>query len=670
MMIDFKLARKEPSAFELRAYLYRILTDSFGLSQTLRERFKSELPGIGDDVSGWDLNAIALPEIRRILEEHHLLPEEIFYFKKEYNPDTVSQNDYKAFPELFTRVCTVSFDRGGLIVMELYNSQIYELYDANGRCLSERCHDLDLGTDGRVLLRTSKSVFWETMQYNGESFVYSDTFDPFDSPSDFPDISGRDLIPEMLPAGSYNELLYDPSKILTNEEVILELENNSNSYHFLQKYYQDNEELAFAAVNSALYAFTFLSERLQSNKEFVLKLITSENENQRLYAYLNDKLKTDIEIVKLCIKSDSHIIRNIAPVSDRELMEEALKDSVFNLEYASDELKADRKLVLGLVRKEWRVLREAAKSLLSDSAFISEAISCFNDYQKQDQSSEEDEDFLPFGNSKIITDLNEVIGYLVSSYPRVLKHIAPASDMRIISRCLEYTHEKDMPFIIDCISEDLKKTKEFWETAVRNSLYMLKNAPLIYRQDKEVVLSAIRYHGELVEFADESLKDEPDIYLAAIRQISTRRGACDPGGIMHLIPEKLMSDKEFLLDAVEYYPHIFDQVPVELRSEREFMLDVIKKTYGWIIKYAAPELQSDILFVVEAAKSNRDILRWLPESTRNDSELKELLEKEPALTTEQESYFEFDDLDDVDDLDDFFSAKNDPTPDENTDKTE
>jgi hypothetical protein len=631
-VIDFNLVRKEPNSLELRAYLFQILNDCYGLSVRLKEYFKEEFSLLDDNVSEWDLNTISENDIRRILNEDRLiplLPDEIFYFKNKYNPDAIADKNYKAFPQIFTRVCNVSFDCGGLIVLEHYKVQIYSLYDANGNCVIGSCNDLDLGTDGRILFRSSDSCMWEMMQYNGESFNDIEFFDPFDSPSDFPNISGRDVIPEMLPVGSFQYRKYDQSKVMSNEEIKAELENQSDSYHYLQKYYSDNEELAITAVNSNRYAFTFLSERLQNDKDFVIKLISSKKVNQWLYCFLNDQMKADIGIVKLCIKSDSRIIKKIAPVSDRGLMEEALIDHVFNLEYASDDLKADKNLVLSLVKREWCVLREVSKSLLSDSAFISEAISRYNDNNDDDTFLEEGPDSLPFDNIyKEKIDINKVVNYLVSFYPRVLKHIAPASDMKIICKCLAYTYEEDMPFIIDCISEDLKKTKEFWETAIQKSLFMLKNAPLIYRQDKEVVLSAIRYHGELVEFADERLKDDPEIYLASIRQIRNRRGTCDPGQIIHLIPEKFKSDMEFLLKALDDYPRIFEHVPMDLISDREFMLEVIKRTYGWIIQYAAPELKSDRQFIVAAAKLNKDILRWLPKNFKDDKELIELLRKE------------------------------------------
>ena len=82
------------------------------------------------------------------------------------------------------------------------------------------------------------------------------------------------------------------------------------------------------------------------------------------------------------------------------------------------------------------------------------------------------------------------------------------------------------------------------------------------------------------------------------------------------------------MHAIKDYPRIFEQVPLEIRSDIEFMLLVISKTYGWILEYVDPELQSDKQFILEAAKSNRDILRWLPQNMKDDKELLEMITKE------------------------------------------
>ena len=633
-MIEFNLIRKEPNSLEMRAFLYQRLSDRQVISEDLKGHFKKEFPFLHKNVSDWDLNAISETDIRRIYGEEYL-PKEIFYFKNDFNPDVVTNNNYKVFPRIFTRVCNVSFDKGGLIVMELYCLPIFALYDANGKCLYYDCYYLNLGPEGKVMLRNTQAEYDydEILQYNGiflEHIMH--TYPEEDECEYFPHIKGRDIIPEMVPVGTFVEDNYDTTKVLTDEEIIQELKNNYQSYRFLQNYYKDNEELAIIAVTSNILAFTFLSERLQSDKDFVIKLITVKKKNQILYWYLNDELKADIEIVKVCISSDSsHIIRNIAPVSDRKLMKKALKFDISNLRFASEDLKNDKELILELARKDWRILLwHASKDLLSDINFISEVIACFNNNRKEHKSVGNNIWSLAFEDGNI--DLNEVVKYLLWQYPCLLKHIAPTSNMKLICKSLNHAHEEDIPVIIDSISENLKKTKEFWITAVSNSLYMLKNAPMIYRQDKEVVLSAVRYDGKLIEFAAESLRCDPEIFLEAIHQIAHLGGARKTEIILHLIPYQLLADKTFIIKVIQDYPWILEYVPMAVKSDREFMLQVIKETKGWTITIVAPEFHWDRQFIVEAAKLNFEILEWLPLGYNNDKELFEMLKKEGIKT--------------------------------------
>lgn len=628
-MIEFNLVRKEPNSLEMRAYLYQRLSDCQVFSEDLKAHFKKKFPFLHNNASDWDLNAISETDIRRVYGEEYL-PKEIFYFKNDFNPDAVTNNNYKAFPRIFTRVCNVSFDKGGLIVMELYCLPIFSLYDANGKCLYYDCHYLNLGPEGKVMLKTARSEYaYEILQYNGiflEHIML--TYPEEEGYEYFPHIKGRDIIPEMLPVGTCGENNYDTTKVLTYEEIIQELKNNNQSYRFLQNYYKDNEELAIIAVTSNILAFTFLSERLQSDKAFVIKLIIAKKKNQILYWYLNDQLKADIEIVKVCISSDSsHIIRNIAPVSDKDLLKKALKFAVSNLRFASENLKTDKKLILDAVRIDWRVLWYASKDLLSDINFITEVIVCIN---KHEESNPSKEDICSLPNKKKIIDLNKLVKDLLWRFPCLLKHIAPTSNMELICKSLNHAHEEDIPVIIDSISENLKKTKEFWLTSVRESRYLLKNAPSIYRQDKDVVLSAVRYDGSLIEFAAESKRCDPEIFLEAIHQIAG--GSRNPEIILHLIPYQLLADKTFIINAIQDYPRILEDVPMTIKADREFMLQVIKKTRGWTIRMVAPEFHWDRQFIVEAAKLNFEILEWLPVDYKNDKELFEMLKKEGIKT--------------------------------------
>lgn len=336
-MIDFNLIRKKPTQVELRAYLYQLISSGFGLTDVIIENIKKQFPLLGDNPYEWDLNQLSVSNIESILGQNSsdddynrlvdsigienidyqpdLIPKEIFLFKTDYEKIVLTSNDYKVIPKIFTGVANASFDKGGLIVMEYFKSQILELYNSKGEGLTEYCHDINLGTEGLVLLRDSddNSGRWHLLQYDGSKLKFDNkkTFGPFESPSDFPDIRERDIIPEMFPFGEFPIPENYPPQNLCNEDVINELVKNEYNYRYLSDYYHDNEELAIYAVDSNIFAFTLLSDKLQSNKDFVVKLIARNKKNQGLYSYLNNSFKKDIEIIKLCVSENPHIIENI-----------------------------------------------------------------------------------------------------------------------------------------------------------------------------------------------------------------------------------------------------------------------------------------------------------------------------------------------------------------------
>jgi hypothetical protein len=191
-MIDFHFVRKEPNLLELKAYLHQILRDDEEFSINMRECINDDFPLLGSYMYRWDLNIIPEPYIRWILKEVDLLPEEILYFRKDYYPDAISDNNYKNFPEIFTRVGYVSFYKSAVLVLEVYSSHRYMLFDENGKNLSECRYTLQFGTDGKLRLGMSGSVLWEVMLYNGEYFKDSGFISgSFNSPSYFPALQSR-----------------------------------------------------------------------------------------------------------------------------------------------------------------------------------------------------------------------------------------------------------------------------------------------------------------------------------------------------------------------------------------------------------------------------------------------------------------------------------------------
>jgi hypothetical protein len=400
-MIDFNILRKKPDAIEIRAYLYQIIGSNLGLSDVIIEKTKVKFPGLDDNPYDWDLNQLKIEDIENILDQKptneeyegivdsigieniyfqpRLIPDEIFFFKKDYEKVDLASDDYKSIPKIFTSVIQVSFDYGGLIEMECFESQISILFDSNGYQLEEYCHDIDLGTDGLVLLRFSKNDggIWHLYRYNGQYLDDCDgeIFGPFDSPSDFPSIRGRDLIPEMFPLGEFPIPQNYPPQNLTRDDVIKELAKNEFYYRYIAEHYSDDEELAIYAVDSNILAFTLLSHRLQSNKEFVVKLINRKKRNKFIYNYLDDKLKKDMEIIKLCVIESPSIIKNARkPVTDKELLLLAIQKDESVLKYAEPNLLHDKDFMLRAVRVNGNAIRFASKELKNDKSLVIEAV--------------------------------------------------------------------------------------------------------------------------------------------------------------------------------------------------------------------------------------------------------------------------------------------------------
>ena len=621
-MIKFNLSSQKPDSDSLRAYLYQALTSGFGFSESLFELLQDQC-GFAVDHHN-DLNKLDNEIISNVIRESNLMPERFFWFSEgEFSLNA----EYKNFPELFTRIVQVSFDKGGLIVMESFSSQIYQLFNAKGRYLSEYCHDLDLGMNGLVLLRSSDSYFWESYQYNGKKLKDKGSYGPFDSPADFPNIGDRDLIPEMFPDGEFPIKANYPPDNLTKNDVLKELAENEYNYRYLSDFYKDDKELAMHAVNSNGYAFTLLSKRLRSDKQFVVNLINSNENNSFLYKYFCSDLKSDNEIRKLCLKTNPSVLDADIPIDDKEILQIAVEDVAYYFARASDELKNDKEFILKLVETNWRVLWEVPRDILTDNDFILEAVRRFNEVNAKnnkflpiEQESKSVMLDLPFGDGgfKRRLTLNILVESLLSRNSLVLKHLAPVSDLGYIFKGLPYTDKEDMAEFLSYIDPELKETHEFWVEAVRKSLYAIRHIPEKYRSDRAIALAAVQYHGELIEFLDDEFKKDPDMYLEAISQIVNRRGPCWPGNIMKLLPDELKSNKDFFFNAISMQNSLIRYASDELMRDKEFIMQALK--YDPEIFFSIhKDFQEDPGILKEAIRLGFDYDRFL--RIKNQGEL-------------------------------------------------
>jgi hypothetical protein len=216
---------KVPDEVDLREYLFQIIFQNFGLSLDVREYLAETNSGFGVYNNHLVLDVLSDDEIKTVLEERRLLPEYLYFFRSDERSwnGKILESDYQKIPEFFTDVRDVYYVNNEVefIVMEHFNSQIYSLYDKNGNILLRHCHDIEIGPDDKILIRTSEDVWWEYYQFNGNKLDFIDTYMPFETPKDFIGISGSKV--EIY----YPDINENPKLILKGEELTNKTTNGS-----------------------------------------------------------------------------------------------------------------------------------------------------------------------------------------------------------------------------------------------------------------------------------------------------------------------------------------------------------------------------------------------------------------------------------------------------------
>lgn len=385
------LIRKVPGEEELKAYFYQLMTTNFGFADELDEYVHNQLHYKNGDL----FEKISYKDILKVLlhgdDCHDYFPEEIFYFGNESdNPFS----DYKIAPHIFTGVLLYTKEFGGLIITERFNAGIYQLFNTKGQALSFLCDFIEVCNSGKIFLQEMDSSYWSEFEFtegelthvaNHVNFVYEDY--------EYIESEGGDPMSGLFPTYSFinpglnilNDLsgkeveflLKDPnfSFKFSNLNNELYLQNpNIEAYQLLIPYYYNNPELAIVAVESNALAFISLSPELQNSRSFIIKLLTEGNKTYIIYPFLNNEWKKDHEIVRLCLRWRVDILEQLSPVSDKDLIVNAIKINGSAIQYASEELLSDRDFKMEAVQTNsdvWKFLDEEDKT---DKLFAIEAV--------------------------------------------------------------------------------------------------------------------------------------------------------------------------------------------------------------------------------------------------------------------------------------------------------
>jgi hypothetical protein len=342
----FRLWKVPISPGFLRVYLYQALTSEFAISESLMQEFK---------YLEKSFNELSQNEIINLLENNGLFdqenPETYFYYFydelhmpiefgegfEEYirsfacdgfdfflsshgldfeDSDEIDQYEfhYGQFPTLFTGICSVSFDRGGAIVLERFFLQIYDLYTANGFHVQGPCHDIEQLANGKYYYRSCPGFGDNSGRFRLEQFYFDSTIlngnywqydnpqkttisndcssdlgdclngncwlheDPklvtneIQSSSDLGDclfVNGRDVI-ELEPLTCDIKRVENFDRPYSIEDAISILRNDSSNHITspeLSFFYQNNKEAAMLAVKRNPVSYSLLCQELREDRD-------------------------------------------------------------------------------------------------------------------------------------------------------------------------------------------------------------------------------------------------------------------------------------------------------------------------------------------------------------------------------------------------------------------
>lgn len=173
----------------------------------------------------------------------------------------------------------------------------------------------------------------------------------------------------------------------------------------------------------------------------------------------------------------------------------------WNLQYASQELRADREAVLAIVRWSGFSLKDASAALRNDRLVVLAAVT-------SDAMS------FSFASKELRNDLEIAFEAVKGSYKN-LEYAGPAprGDCKIVRLAVMQSCES-----FKFASESLRNDRELILQIVERGPSYLKYASPKLRDDCGVVLAAVKQRGSSLQYASKRLKADRDLVLKAMEQ--------------------------------------------------------------------------------------------------------------------------------------------------------
>lgn len=331
---------------------------------------------------------------------------------------------------------------------------------------------------------------------------------------------------EKLSEYSWSESMTDDEEFSIFKDII---SYDGDFLEFFPQKYRNNKEIVLIALTYYPYPLKFASEELKKDKDIFYAALDAQEGSIDVLDDANECLRDDKDFMKEMLKVDGNAFKYCSErlKNDEEMVALSI-ENYGSLEFAPDNFKKNKKFILKLVNISHNLSKDVfshiSEELRNDddviNKFIKKDVRCYS-FLKEDKKTKKLSNFV-FGRYWFIL--------------------------------------KDLPTIFKTNKSFILKNLRKNDIVHHN---FLKEIGFPLNEDKEIVELVMKNSNLNYEDVPFKLKLVEDISLYA----------CDDFRNIPLIPKELLSNKSFVLKALDVNTNVFCSLPLEMQQDE----DIVKK---------------------------------------------------------------------------------------------
>jgi hypothetical protein len=316
--------------------------------------------------------------------------------------------------------------------------------------------------------------------------------------------------------------------------------------------------------------------------------------------YASDELRADRDLVLTSFLKDKWGIPHLAASmwEDKEVVMAAMiaapDHTYYMLSRLSDELKSDYDVVLAAVRGEGVAIVHASTHLRANRQIVLAAVTQYG------RVLEMVSDVFRTDRDVVMAAVQQdgVVLRMASEELRADPDVVRAAILQC-GDALEYA------------SAQLRSDRRFVLTAVMKAGRALKWAAAAQLQDdRDLVIIAVTEEGAALEFASKRLQADRAVVLAALApQLHAGFTYGSNYRPLEYVSPELQKDRAIVLAAVMKHGHALKYASAEFRDDRDIVLVAVRNT-GFALQHASDALRSDPVVIAAATKTSPCIVQY------------------------------------------------------------